>query len=97
MTNGRDVQNATPPRVSSAYPASSAEPDHYLSEMLGGLQIPICRRYIIERKGPVDNRLEPPHRNGPVHGLEHLPRADGYSLHICASRKDQHWIDFSCA
>jgi hypothetical protein len=51
----------TPPRASSAYPASSAEPDEhlrradryalhicgiaYLSEMLCGLQIPVCGRY----------------------------------------------------
>src|ERR1700730_7186981 len=77
-------------------PASSAEPDHYLSEMLCGLQIPVCCRYIIERKGLVDNRLEPTHRNSTVHRLEHLPGADRDALHICSPRKHQHWIDFSC-
>ena len=45
----------------------------------------------------IDHRLDRVRRDGAVHGLEHLRRADRNALHISAAAKDQRRIEFGGA
>src|SRR5262245_55661968 len=80
-----------------ACPHSSPDADHNLAEMLRRLQMAECRRRLVEWKDLVDDRLEAAHRDGAVHGLEHLRGADRDALHVRPPGEDRHRVDLGGA
>jgi hypothetical protein len=84
-------------RPASGGVAALRHADDDLAEMRARSHVLISRMNLVEAEHLVDHRLDSVGRNGTVHRLEHLRRADRNTLHVGAAGQDQPRIKFGCS
>jgi hypothetical protein len=68
--------------------------DDDFAEVRARSHVLVGRVHLVEAEHFVDHWFDPVGRNGPVHRLEHLHRADRNALHVGAASENQSRVEF---
>jgi hypothetical protein len=68
--------------------------DDDFAEVRARSHVLVGRVHLVEAEHFVDHWFDPVRRNGPVHRLEHLHRADRNALHVGAASENQSRVEF---